>query len=424
MRARRAALAAAVTAITASALTVHHHAPAPHVATARLLAYTGTSQADMAFIAAVAPGAVAAQKIYGVPAAVTIAQAIDESGWGQSSLAAQYNNLFGIKGTGPAGSVTLPTQEYENGGWVTVNAQFRAYHNYAESISDHALLLATSGYYTQAMADRGSPDTFANDLTGVYATDPTYGSTLIKFMTTYNLYPYDNAAAPAQSHVTLPAGTPAAVTVAVSYAQSQIGKPYTWGGAGPDSFDCSGLVMMAYKAAGIAIPRTSQLQWAAGNRIPAGQERPGDLVFFAGGDGTATSPGHVGLVIGKGTMIESYGPGTSVRISTYGQASSPAGDGTVVGFTRPVTAPAASPSSSPSARPSATPSSSPSSAATPSSSPAASAPASPSQSPEYADNIPGVLTPGATPGTQAPAPAATTPAGNGEANIPGILPGS
>ena len=61
------------------------------------------TRAQQAFIEAVAPGAIAAQHRYGVPAAVTIAQAIDESGWGQSQLAAQDHNLFGIKGTGPGG---------------------------------------------------------------------------------------------------------------------------------------------------------------------------------------------------------------------------------------------------------------------------------------------------------------------------------
>jgi peptidoglycan DL-endopeptidase CwlO len=127
----------------------------------------------------------------------------------------------------------------------------------------------------------------------------------------------------------------AAVGLVISYAEAQIGKPYLWGGTGPDAFDCSGLVMMAYRAAGIYIPRTSQEQWLWGPRIPASQVEPGDLVFFAGSDGTDTAPGHVGLVIGNGQMIEAYATGFPIRISTFGTANSAQGDNQVVGFTRP-----------------------------------------------------------------------------------------
>jgi flagellum-specific peptidoglycan hydrolase FlgJ len=148
------------------------------------------TRAQQVFIDAVAPGAIAAQHRYGVPAAVTIAQAIDESGWGQSQLAAQDHNLFGIKGTGPAGSVPLPTQEYVNGQQVSTSASFRVYHDVAESIDDHGRLLADSGYYQQAMADRQHPNEFAKALTGVYATDPNYGSNLISLMLRYDLYRY------------------------------------------------------------------------------------------------------------------------------------------------------------------------------------------------------------------------------------------
>ena len=159
-------------------------------------AHVPETAAQQAFISQVAPGAIAAQSRYGIPAAVTIAQAIDESAWGQSALAIRDNNLFGIKGTGPAGSDVLPTQEFENGQWVTVNAAFRVYHNVAESIADHSQLLATGPSYQHAMADRHLPDAFAADLTGVYATDPQYGSNLIAIMRLYNLYGY-SAAAPA-----------------------------------------------------------------------------------------------------------------------------------------------------------------------------------------------------------------------------------
>jgi flagellum-specific peptidoglycan hydrolase FlgJ len=161
------------------------------------------TSAQQAFIAEVAPGALAAQHQYGIPAAVTIAQAIDESGWGRSMLAAQDNNLFGIKGTGPAGSVERPTQEYENGQAVTVNAPFRVYSNVAQSITDHSLLLATGSAYQQAMADRRSPDAFANDLTGVYATDPNYGANLITIMRQFNLYRFDAGTSAAHGTATV-----------------------------------------------------------------------------------------------------------------------------------------------------------------------------------------------------------------------------
>ena len=96
-------------------------------------------------------------------------------------------------------------------------------------------------------------------------------------------------------------------------------------------------MMMAYRAAGVAIPRTSETQWLWGPRIAPGHEEPGDLVFFAGSDGTATSPGHVGIVIGHGQMIEAYATGFPIRIASYGTPSSPQGDQTVVGFARPWT---------------------------------------------------------------------------------------
>src|ERR1017187_4512242 len=112
-------------------------------------------------------------------------------------------------------------------------------------------------------------------------------------------------------------------------AEGEHGQPYQWGGTGPDAFDCSGLVMGAYRAAGIDIPRTSQQQWLWGPRIPASQAEPGDLIFFAGSDGTPTAPGHVGLVIGGGLMIEAYATGFPIRIAPY------PGRG-AVGFTRPL----------------------------------------------------------------------------------------
>ena len=118
------------------------------------------------------------------------------------------------------------------------------------------------------------------------------------------------------------------VASAIAFAEAQLGKPYQWGGTGPDAFDCSGLVMMAYRSAGVLIPRTSEAQWIWGPQIPASQAEPGDLVFFAGADGTPTSPGHVGIVIGGGLMIEAYATGFPIRVAPYGGRNP-------IGFTRP-----------------------------------------------------------------------------------------
>ena len=118
--------------------------------------------------------------------------------------------------------------------------------------------------------------------------------------------------------------------------RSQLGKPYQFGGTGPDAYDCSGLTMMAYRAAGLAIPRTSQAQWAYGRQIPASQARPGDLVFFAGAHGTTTAPGHVGIVINPAThtMIDAYATGYGIEYDTYGLPASKAGLSPIAGFTR------------------------------------------------------------------------------------------
>jgi len=115
----------------------------------------------------------------------------------------------------------------------------------------------------------------------------------------------------------------------ISFARAQIGKPYQFGATGPDAFDCSGLTMMAYRAAGITLPRTSQQQWAFGKQIPPGQVQPGDLVFFAGADGTMTAPGHVGIVISNGYMIDSPATGMNIQIQHY------TGQPDLVGFTDP-----------------------------------------------------------------------------------------
>ncbi|CCH88528.1 putative peptidase [Modestobacter italicus] len=87
---------------------------------------------------------------------------------------------------------------------------------------------------------------------------------------------------------------------AVRYALAQLGKPYVWAAAGPDAFDCSGLTMAAWAAAGVALPHLAAGQTRSGVPEPTNlsQAVAGDLVMIPGADGTAAAPGHVGMVAG------------------------------------------------------------------------------------------------------------------------------
>jgi cell wall-associated NlpC family hydrolase len=115
---------------------------------------------------------------------------------------------------------------------------------------------------------------------------------------------------------TLPPGTPAPVVTAITYALAQLGKPYVWGGVGPAGFDCSGLVMMAYRAAGISLPRTTFQQVYSGTPVYSlSQLQPGDLIFTPGSDGTAADPGHVGMYIGSGLVVAAPETGEPVMIT-------------------------------------------------------------------------------------------------------------
>ncbi|MDR9852415.1 glycoside hydrolase family 73 protein [Paenibacillus sp. VCA1] len=146
------------------------------------------------FIAKIAPLAVADQSKTGVPASLTIAQAALESSWGESRLAAQANNLFGIKGEGPAGSIRMQTSEYVRGAWVQIFAYFRMYHNWEESMQDHSRLIvngpAGDRRYRDALNTDGRSAARAVAKAG-YATDPQYADKLVQIMDKYGLYQYD-----------------------------------------------------------------------------------------------------------------------------------------------------------------------------------------------------------------------------------------
>lgn len=96
---------------------------------------------------------------------------------------------------------------------------------------------------------------------------------------------------------------------ALRVALTQQGKPYVWGATGPSTYDCSGLVQWAYRKVGVVMPRVSAAQAEVGQEVPAGQARPGDLLFF---NNPVT---HVGFYVGGGRFLEAPQSGDVVKVS-------------------------------------------------------------------------------------------------------------
>lgn len=127
-----------------------------------------------AFFAALLPAAVESEKRYGVPAEVTLAQAALESGWARSPIGGY--NIFGIKGSGPAGKTSVNTKEYLDGRWVSIKDGFAKYHNFAQAVEKHGALFH-NGYYDKAVnqyARDKNVNRFIDNIHGIYATDPGY----------------------------------------------------------------------------------------------------------------------------------------------------------------------------------------------------------------------------------------------------------
>lgn len=139
---------------------------------------------------AVVAAALASQRKWGIPASVVLAQFILESAGGKS-MPAGSNNPFGIKAKAGQPSVTATTWEVEHGQKVVRRAGFRVFASFEEAFDHHGQLLATSSHYRSAMRNTTEPDLFADCLTGVYATDPRYGSKLKSLMKQYSLYQYN-----------------------------------------------------------------------------------------------------------------------------------------------------------------------------------------------------------------------------------------
>ncbi|MBV7390175.1 glucosaminidase domain-containing protein [Enterococcus alishanensis] len=157
-----------------------------------LVAQAEEVSSQSAFINQIGQSAVTISANHDLYASIMIAQALVESGYGSSSLSqAPYYNLFGVKEYNGGASVSMSTQEYLNGQWVTMSEPFAVYNSYNESFEAHADLLQGTYYAGAWKSHTSNYQEAAYYLQGRYATDPSYASKLISIIQTYNLTQYD-----------------------------------------------------------------------------------------------------------------------------------------------------------------------------------------------------------------------------------------
>lgn len=142
------------------------------------------------FIKKIQPLANETYNKYGILPSITSAQAILESDWGRSKLAQQANNYFGIKGTGPAGSIIMNTWEEVGGKKINILDSFRRYNTMQESFDDYGKLLNNSNYTNVKNANDYKSASYALQASG-YATDSKYPAKLINIIEENKLYEFD-----------------------------------------------------------------------------------------------------------------------------------------------------------------------------------------------------------------------------------------
>ncbi len=148
------------------------------------------------FIDEIAPHAKVIQERHNILPSIILGQAILESDWGKSQLAATYGNLFGIKAYGNTDKVNLGTSEFVDGKWIEIKADFRVYPNWQASMDDHALLFVNGVDWNpnlyQGVIQATTYQEAASALQAAgYATDPNYQEKIIGVIETYNLNKYD-----------------------------------------------------------------------------------------------------------------------------------------------------------------------------------------------------------------------------------------
>jgi cell wall-associated NlpC family hydrolase len=236
------------------------------------------------------------------------------------ATALQESSLINLPG-GTSDSLGL-FQQWPSQGWGTpaqimqpVYAATRFYEALVKVPAWQSLPVAAAA---QAVQRSAAPDAYAKWESLADALAATFNGSADDCLADNSTHVSQSGETSPPSGFTLPAGTPQAVVTAINYAIAQLGKPYIWGGTGPAGYDCSGLVMMAYLAAGISFPRTTFQQVEAGTPVYSDSRlKPGDLLFTPGSDGTATDPGHVGMYIGSGLVIQAPQTGEDIAITPF-----------------------------------------------------------------------------------------------------------
>ncbi|MCC7667607.1 lysozyme [Liquorilactobacillus satsumensis] len=154
-----------------------------------------TDNQKRAFIAQILPIAQAEQQKYKIFASITLAQAALESDWGQSQLASQYHNLFGVKSSASDAQL-LTTKEYVNGQWITVQARFATYASWKQSVQAHTQLFVNGtawdhAHYEEVLTATNYQQAAEALQKKGYATDPEYAQKLISLIKEYQLNKYD-----------------------------------------------------------------------------------------------------------------------------------------------------------------------------------------------------------------------------------------
>lgn len=180
-----------------------------------------------AFIAVIAPGAIRGWEEERILPSLSIAQAILESGWGKSQLAQEACNLFGIKTSDDwqGRSITVPTKEFVNGTYITVNAAFRAYDSWIDSVADHARFFTSTDWRKERYAAVIGESDYKKACRAVkaagYATAPDYAEKLIGIIEQYNLERFDRGGSESMAQ---------AVGVSSNYEYiTQYDSPNHWG---------------------------------------------------------------------------------------------------------------------------------------------------------------------------------------------------